>query len=82
MFTNEKPQSALEFVEGRGGCVMPMLTAAAKGRTVVFSRITFGCEGAGIALGFDQQYSEGINTFYLRAMSSLLRQSFTKKHLN
>ncbi|HWR08524.1 DUF169 domain-containing protein [Sporomusa sp.] len=63
LFTNEKPQSALEFTEGRWGCVAAMLTAAAKGRRVVFSRTTFGCEGGGIGLGLKNQFSEGFEYF-------------------
>lgn len=64
LFTNEKPQDALEFVEGRWACVTSMLTAAAKGRRAVFSRTTFGCEGGGIGLGFVNQYSDGFE-YYL-----------------
>jgi uncharacterized protein (DUF169 family) len=63
LFTNEKPQSALEFKEGRWGCVASMLTAAATGRRAVFSRTTFGCEGGGIGLGLLNQYSEGTEYF-------------------
>lgn len=63
LFTNEKPQGALEFKEGCWGCVAAMLTAAAKGRRAVFSRTTFGCEGGGIGLGLLNQYSEGMEYF-------------------
>ncbi|WP_068505461.1 DUF169 domain-containing protein [Paenibacillus kribbensis] len=63
LFTNEKPQGALEFAEGRWGCVVAMLTAAAKGRRAVFSRTTFGCEGGGIGLGLINQYSDGFEYF-------------------
>jgi len=55
-FTNDKPTIAVEFAEGKWGCVAAMLTAAAKGRTVVFSRKTFGCGGGAIGLGFGNQY--------------------------
>lgn len=61
--TSEKPQGALEFTEGRWGCIVAMLTAAAKGRRAVFSRSTFGCEGGGIGLGFVNQCSEGMEYF-------------------
>lgn len=63
LFTNEKPQDALEFTEGHWGCVAAMLTAAAKGRRAVFSRTTFGCEGGGIGLGLLNQYSPGMEYF-------------------
>lgn len=61
--TNEKPQNALEFKEGRWACVASMLTAAAKGHRAVFSRTTFGCEGGGIGLGLSDEYSEGVEYF-------------------
>lgn len=56
VFTNEKPGEALEFIEGRWGCVAAMLTAAAKGRQAVFSRRNFGCLGGGVGLGFGNMY--------------------------
>ncbi|MCM0761194.1 MULTISPECIES: DUF169 domain-containing protein [Sporomusa] len=57
LFTNEKPEKALEFAEQKWGCVAAMLTAATKGRTVVFSRKTFGCLGGGVGLGLGNLYS-------------------------
>lgn len=47
IFADEKPHNAIEFAEGRWGCVAAMLTASAKGRQVVFSRRTYGCQGGG-----------------------------------
>lgn len=56
-FTEEKPEGALQFKEGRWGCVVTMFIAAAtKGRTAVFDRRTFGCLGGGVGLGFGDQY--------------------------
>ncbi|GBG57811.1 hypothetical protein SPFL3102_01530 [Sporomusaceae bacterium FL31] len=63
LFTNERPPGALEFAEGKWGCVTALLTAAAKGRSAVFSRTTFGCEGGGVGLGLVDQYSEGTELF-------------------
>ena len=63
LVSSEKPQEALEFKEGSWACVAAMLTAAAKGSQVVFSRTTFGCEGGGIGLGFIKEYSEGMESF-------------------
>lgn len=54
--TDEKPEQALQFKEGRWGCVVAMLNAAAKGKTAVFDRNTFGCQGGGTGLGFGNQY--------------------------
>jgi len=65
-FTNEKPFGALEFAEKKWGCVASMLTAATKGKTVVFSRDTFGCFGGGVGLGFGNQFTKvpgGFNNF-------------------
>jgi uncharacterized protein (DUF169 family) len=52
LFTDEKPAGAAEFAEGKWGCVVALLTAAAKGRQAVFSRTTYGCLGGGVGLGF------------------------------
>ena len=81
LFTNEKPPDAVEFIEGRWGCVAAMVTAAAKGRRAVFSRTTFGCMGAGVGLGFINHYQDGME--YDLCRKSLkktpdLAKSFTK----
>ncbi|MFZ5632429.1 MAG: DUF169 domain-containing protein [Bacillota bacterium] len=56
VLTDHKPDQALQFKEGRWGCVVSMLNAAAKGKTTVFDRKTFGCLGGGTGLGFGNQY--------------------------
>ncbi|MDD2421210.1 MAG: DUF169 domain-containing protein [Heliobacteriaceae bacterium] len=56
LWADEKPAQALQFTEGRWGCVVSMLKAAATGKTVVFDRKTFGCRGGGTGLGFGNQY--------------------------
>ncbi|WP_368487453.1 DUF169 domain-containing protein [Clostridium sp. BJN0013] len=56
VFTNEKPEEAIQFKEGKRGCVAAMLNGAAKGKTAVFSRKTFGCYGGGTGLGFGNTY--------------------------
>jgi uncharacterized protein (DUF169 family) len=56
IWSDEKPQKALEFAPGRFGCVMHLLAAAAKGKTAVASRETFGCPGGGVGLGFGNRY--------------------------
>lgn len=58
LFGEEKPAGALEFVEGRRGCVAAMLTAAAKGRQAVFSRSNCGCPGGSVGLGFGNSHSQ------------------------
>jgi len=56
LFSHERPEKARQFKEGKWGCVMFMLGAAAKGSTAVFDRKTFGCHGGGVGLGFGNQY--------------------------
>ena len=52
IFTDEKPAGAAQFAVGKWGCVISMLTAAAKGKTAVFDAETAGCMGGGVGLGF------------------------------
>lgn len=71
MFTDEKPEDATQFREGRFGCVMSMLAAATRGKTAVFDRKTFGCPGGGTGLGFGNQYPNfpGGMEFFCRFLS-------------
>ena len=67
LWTDEKPEKAQQFKQGKWGCVMWMLASAAKGKTVVFSEDTYGCWGGGVGLGFGNQYLKfpgGIECFY------------------
>jgi len=57
IWTDDKPEGALQFKEGSRACVVAMLTAAAKGKTAVFDRKTFGCPGGGTGIGFGNQYT-------------------------
>ena len=57
LFSDEKPAGAMQFKSGRWGCVISMLLAAAKGRTAVFDRDTYGCIGGGAGLGFGNTYT-------------------------
>lgn len=66
MLTNTKPDGAKQFKEGKWGCVMFMLAAAAKGETAVFDRKTFGCQGGGTGLGFGNQYKNFAGSFLER----------------
>ena len=56
LLTDTKPDKATQFKEGARGCVAALLTAAAKGRTGVFDRKTYGCPGGGTGLGFGNCY--------------------------
>jgi uncharacterized protein (DUF169 family) len=68
LWTDQKPAGALQFRQGKWGCVMALFAqAAAGGRTAVLDRETFGCSGGGIGLGFGNQYETwqgGIDCFY------------------
>jgi len=56
LLSNEKPQGAMQFQEGKWGCVMWLVAHAAKGKTAVADIKTFGCFGGGVGLGFGNQY--------------------------
>lgn len=72
IWTDEKPQKAMEFAQGRWGCVMFLLAAAAKGKTAVASRENFGCDGGAVGLGFGNRYREfpGGEECFCRFLSS------------
>ncbi len=57
LLSDDKPEGARQFKEGKWGCVMFMLAAALKGEAVAFDRKTFGCFGGGTGLGFGNQYT-------------------------
>ncbi len=47
-----KPENAIQFKEGRWGCVVSLLNVAAKGRTAVLDDKTTNCPGGKVGLGF------------------------------
>lgn len=55
-WSDEKPADAMQFAEGKWGCVMWLVVHAAKGKPAVADRKTFGCFGGGVGLGFGNQY--------------------------
>jgi len=46
----------MQFQEGKWGCAMWLVASAARGKPAVCDRKTFGCFGAGVGLGFGNQY--------------------------
>jgi hypothetical protein len=58
LFADEKPEKAKEIKPGRFGCVMFLLSAAAKGMTAAASRETYGCPGGGVGLAFGNRYRD------------------------
>jgi len=57
VWTDTKPEGALEFRPGVWGCVMWMYARVAKDKkTAVFTRETIGCIGAALGLGFGRPF--------------------------
>jgi len=83
VFTDEKPEGATQFKEGRWGCVVAMLKAAAKGRIAVFDRKTYGCTGGGAGLGFGNTYINvpGGIEYFLSVGNKEFCQSETGKNI-
>jgi len=51
LFSDEKPEGAMQFAERRWGCVMWLLASAAKGRAACADAATFGCIGGASGWG-------------------------------
>lgn len=58
LWSDEKPEGAIEFQEGRWGCVMSLVTGAARGKAAACSRETTGCRGGISGMGFGSQYDQ------------------------
>jgi uncharacterized protein (DUF169 family) len=56
LWSNQKPQGAMQFQNGKWGCIMWLVAHAAKGKSAVADAKTFGCFGGGVGLGFGNQY--------------------------
>lgn len=56
LWSDGKPEGALQFKKGRWGCIMSLVAHAAKGNTACCDKDTFGCFGGGVGLGFGNQY--------------------------
>jgi len=56
IWSDEKPEGAMQFQEGRWGCVMWLAASAVKGRPAVCDAKTFGCFGGGVGMGFGERY--------------------------
>lgn len=52
IWSNDKPEKALQFKQGKYACAMRLVAAAAKGRTAVLDANTSGCVTAASAFGF------------------------------
>jgi uncharacterized protein (DUF169 family) len=58
LFTEDKPEGALQYVEGKWGCVIPRLVLAAQGKTAVFDARTVPCRGGKVGLEFADNYGD------------------------
>ncbi|MFO7875552.1 MAG: DUF169 domain-containing protein [Desulfovermiculus sp.] len=59
LWSDDKPEQAIEFKPGRWACVMFAFgQVAKKGKTAVFTRETYGCWGGGVGLGFGNRYQD------------------------
>ena len=56
LWSDEKPEGAMQFSPAKWGCVMWLAVSAAKGKPAVADKQTFGCVGGGVGLGFGNQY--------------------------
>ncbi len=56
IWSDEKPEGAMQFQEKKWGCVMWLIASAAKGKAAACDVKTFGCFGAGVGMGFGNQY--------------------------
>ena len=61
VWTDEKPEGALELKPGVWSCVMRLYAkVAGEGRIAVFCRESVGCAGAAMGLGFGRPFQEHI----------------------
>lgn len=74
-----KPEGAVQFQEGKRGCVISMLNAAAKGRTAVFDEKTTSCPGGKVGLGF-KRFELGFIENFLSTGSAEREGEFYKKN--
>ena len=56
IWSDEKPEGAMQFQEKKWGCIMWLAAGAARGKTAVCDMKTFGCFGGGVGMGFGNQY--------------------------
>jgi uncharacterized protein (DUF169 family) len=67
IWSNEKPEGALQFKQGKYSCAMRLVAAAAKGRTAVLDASTSGCVTAAAAFGFgkfEDKWPLGMDLYY------------------
>lgn len=78
--SDTKPQEAIQFQEGKKGCVISMLNAAAKGHIAVFDHKTTGCPGGKVGLGFNRFQLASIEYFLSTGVPGGRKGEFYKKN--
>ncbi|MFA5516010.1 MAG: DUF169 domain-containing protein [Desulfuromonadales bacterium] len=56
LWSEHRPEQAMQFDKGKWGCVLWLAASAAKGKAAVCDRQTFGCFGGGVGMGFGECY--------------------------
>ena len=56
IWSDQEPAQAMQFQQGKWGCIMWLAAGAAKGKAAACNRKTFGCFGGGVGMGFGDQY--------------------------
>jgi len=56
IWSDQEPAEAVQFQQGKWGCIMWLAASAAKGKAAACDRKTFGCFGGGVGMGFGDQY--------------------------
>ena len=79
--SDRMPEGAIHFKEGVWGCVIPMLSAASKGRTAAFCEETTTCPGGKVGMGFKGFELGPSNIFYLQEAWARNRGNFIKRTL-
>lgn len=67
LWTDEVPNEARQFQEGKRGCIMYLVAHVAKGGAAALDWGRIGCGGGAVGLGFGNQYEDfpgGIDCFY------------------
>ncbi|MDO9579880.1 MAG: DUF169 domain-containing protein, partial [Bacteroidales bacterium] len=82
MWSDEKPKGAIEFAEGKWGCLMSLAASAAKGRVAAASRETCGCSGGYVGAGFGDKFAQipgGIEHFLSSGNPDLIKTEEGRK---
>ncbi len=78
LFTDDKPDEAMQFREHKWGCVMALYNVVMKlGKTSAFDRDTYGCIGGGVGLCFGNTF-KGSEDFMRKLLAD--REGYFKSH--